>query len=192
MKSKLLTIFFMGLLAIPAVITSLTASAQPPGMMGSQMDEDDMMRYRRGMMSGPMMMGGPMMGGSMMGGSMMDMMMGGSMMGMGMMMGGFSDLDLSKEQRDKIRAIMQESRKTHLELMSKMLDASDKLSDLYDNDMPDPDKIGKAYDEVFAIKKQMIQEGLRTRNKAFEVLTKEQREKYRKRSAPYRFGMMPE
>jgi Spy/CpxP family protein refolding chaperone len=184
MKSKLLTICVLGLLAVPGLMTPSAAIADAPGMMRYQMDEDEMMmRYgrERGMMYGPMMMGGPMMMSGMMGGSMMDM---------GMMMGGFSELNLSKEQRSKIRAIMQENRKTHLELMDKMFVASDNLSELYDTDTPDPEKIGKAYDEVFAIKKQMIQESLRIHNKAFEVLTKEQKEKYRKQSAPYRSGMM--
>lgn len=189
MNNNLLRLCFIGAIATSGFIVSPSATADPPGMMRQHMmdeesrqrwwDDDEMMRgygrigssWGHGMMQGPMMMDGPMMG---------------------RMMGGFSDLDLSKEQRSKIRSIMQESRKSHLALMSKMLDASDKLSDLYDSDTPDPEKIGKAYDEVFSIQKQMIQEGIRAHNKAFELLSKEQREQYRKRAVPHRFGMMYE
>jgi len=174
MKNTLLTTCLMGLLAVSGLMAPSTAKADPPGMMRHQMDDDDMMRYgrmgsswERGMMRGPMMMGG-------------------------MMMEDFSDLKLSKEQRDKIRSIMQEQRKTHLEMMNKMFDASDKLSELYDADSPDADKIGKAYDDVFAVQKQMIQENLRARNKIFATLTKEQQEKFRARANPRRFGMMYE
>lgn len=206
MNSRLLTLCLMALMTAPVLLPLSSANAQPPGMMGYPMDEEarermwgngEMMRGYgnmgsyyggRGMMGGSMMYG-PMMGGSMMGGPMMGA---GPMMGMGRMMGDFSGLDLSREQRAKIRAIMQENRKRHLEMMGKMLDASDKLSDLYDSDTPDPDKIGKVYDDVFSIQKQMIQEGIRSHNKVFDVLTKEQRENYRKRAMPYRFGMMGE
>lgn len=117
--------------------------------------------------------------------------MGGMMGPMGYMMGNLAGLDLSDEQRDKIRDIHRNIRKKHFGLMEKMMDTSDKLYELYDVDKPNAEKIGKVYDEIYKIKRQMIQEHIIIRNKIFDLLTKEQREKF-KANDPFahRFGMM--
>ena len=136
---------------------------------------------------------GYMMGpGNMMGpaGGMMGPM--GDMMGpMGGMMGNLYGLNLDDKQRDKIRGILHSMRKQHFDLMEKMMETSDKLYDLYDVDKPDPDKIGKVYDDLFKIKRQMIQEHIQIKNKIYDLLNKEQREEF-KNNDPFahRFGMM--
>ena len=129
---------------------------------------------------------GPMMG-PMMGPTMGPMMMG----PMGHMMGNLTGLDLNDKQRDQIRDIQRNMRRQHWDLMDKMMDTSDKLYKLYDVDRPDPEKIGKVYDEIYKIKRQMIQEHIEIRNKIYDLLSKEQQEKF-KANDPFahRFGMM--
>lgn len=177
------------IMLILTVITMLpiVSHAQPPGYMMRHMDDESMERmmdergygygYRygnRGRM-GPM---GPMMGPMMMG-------------PMGHMMGNLYGLDLSDKQRDQVRDIQRNMRKQHWDLMEKMMETSDKLFDLYDVEKPDAEKIGKVYDEIYKIKRQMIQQHIEIRNKIYDILNKEQREKFRAND-PFaqRFGMM--
>jgi len=170
------------------------ALAQPPGVTQEEMQRYMQERGYGGYGMGPgMMMGGGgmgmmgpgMMGGGMMGGGMMDMMMGGGMMGggmgHGMMMGGggmsmMGMLNLTDEQRGKIRKIEDEQRKKSRDLYGKIEDESVKLRDLYDTDTPDAKKIGAVYDRVFDLKREAIVAGIEARNKARAVLTKEQQE----------------
>jgi len=155
---------------------------------------DDKTGYAWGMMGPGMMMGGYGsgygMGPGMMGGGMMDMMMGGGMGGMGMMgpgmmgpgmmmgggMGMLGMLDLSDDQRIRIRKIEDEQRKKNRDLYARIEDESVKLRDLYDTDTPDARKIGAAYDRIFDLKRQAIVSGIEAHNKARAVLTKEQQE----------------
>lgn len=203
---KMLSIILMLLVMSTGVL------AQPPHMMGGPMDEEMRERmqeqgygsgpgygggpgygwgagygrgydYGRGYGYGPM---GPMMGGPMMGGPMM----GGHMMGSGPM-AYLYQLDLSKDQRTKVRALHRDVRKAHLALMEEMMDKSDKLLDLYAEDTPDVEKIGKVYDEIFVIRRKMIQQHIQLRNDTYKLLTKEQREKAREfEPMRGRFGMM--
>ena len=120
----------------------------------------------------------------------------GGMMGpmggmMGPMIGNLAGLDLTDKQQDQIRDIHRNMRKQHWDLMEKMMETSDQLYKLYDADKPDPEKIGKVYDDIYKIKRQMIQEHIVIRNKVYDLLTKEQREKF-KANDPFahRFGMM--
>ena len=145
-----------------------------------------------GMMGGygPMMGGGygPMMGGGY--GPMMGGMMGGGFGPMmGGMMGGFYGLDLSKDQRAKIRSLHHAVRKQNMELMSKLMDSRDKLAELYDTAKPDPDKIGKVYDEIFKIRREMIQQHLKVRNKIYDLLTEDQRKEIDS-ERPFGYGHM--
>ena len=164
-----------------------TAFAQPPGYMRHNMDDESMGRmmdergYGRGYGYGQ--------GGRM---GHMGYMVGPMMMGpMGHMMGNLAGLDLNEKQRDQIRDLQRTMRKQHWGLMEKMMDTSDQLIDLYDVDKPDAEKIGKVYDEIYKIKREMIQQHIRIRNKIFDILNKEQREKF-KANDPFahRFGMM--
>ncbi|TAM45225.1 MAG: periplasmic heavy metal sensor [Gammaproteobacteria bacterium] len=153
------------------------ALAQPPGVT-----QEEMQRYmqERGYGGGMGMGSGMMMGGGgmgMMGGGMMDMMMGGGMMGGGMGgMGMMGMLNLTDEQRGKIRKIEDEQRKKSRDLYGKIEDESVKLRDLYDTDTPDAKKIGAVYDRIFDLKREAIVAGIEARNKARAVLTKEQQE----------------
>jgi len=117
--------------------------------------------------------------------------MGGMMGPMGGMLGNLYGLNLDDKQRDKIRNIIHSMRKQHFDLMERMMETSDKLYSLYDVDKPDADKIGKVYDDLFKIQRQMIQEHIQIKNKIYDLLNKEQREKY-KNNDPYahRYGMM--
>lgn len=120
----------------------------------------------------------------------------GGMMGpmggmMGPMMQNLAGLRLSDKQQDQVREIHRNMRKQHWDLMEKMMDTSDKLYKLYGVDKPDPEAIGKVYDDIYKIKRQMIQEHIVIRNKVYDLLSKEQREKF-KANDPFahRFGMM--
>jgi len=118
----------------------------------------------------------PGMGGygpGMMGG----MGMGPGMMGEGMMgMGPLYMLNLSDEQREKITKIMDEERQKHWQVMGQMMTEQNKLRDLYQADTPDPKKIGAAYEAIAKQQRQMIETHIEMRNKAEQLLTKEQRE----------------
>lgn len=189
MKTKMpLTALFLSGIFIAILFTGPTALADSRGYM-RHMDDDAMEhmmeqrgygRYGYGGGRGYMGQMGPMMGPM------------GHMMGpMGHMMGNLAGLDLSDKQRDQIRDIQRSMRKEHFDLMEKMMDTSDKLYSLYDADKPDPEKVGKVYDEIYKIKRQMIQEHIIIRNKIYDLLTKEQREKFR-RNEPFahHFDMM--
>ena len=181
LNSRYVLLFAMSLWIF---VLPTTAFADPPGYM-RHMDDDTMQQMMnergygygyggRGNYMGHM---GPMMGPMMMG-------------PMGPMMGNLVGLDLTDKQREQIRDIQRNMRKQHFELMDKMMDTSDKLYKLYDVDKPDPEKIGKVYDEIYKIKRQMIQEHIEIRNRVYDLLTKEQREKFRANDPfAHRYGM---
>lgn len=184
--------FFAIVLLVIVMLFPFSSVAQSPGYMGGHMmDEEDrekMMEERgypygsgygwmgnmRGGYAGYMMGGGPGMMGMMGGGY-------GPMMGSGYgpMIGAFYQLDLTKEQRQKIRDIQRSMWKKNIGLMEKMMDRSSKLEELYDSEKLDTNKIGKAYDEFFKVKREMILHHVEARNKMYEVLNKEQREKFK-------------
>jgi protein CpxP len=195
---------------ILAVLTTFILSgvvlAQPSGMMHPGMDREtagQMTGYGRG--GGPGWMGN-MMGGGYgmgcgygmggygmgMGGYGMGGMMGGYMGGMmGGMMGNFYGLNLTKDQRKKIRDLRQKMLKTNFPLMSKLMDESDKLYDLYSQATPNPKDVGKVYESIFSIKRKMIENHVQTRNSIYALLTDEQKKEL-KNEEPYygRHGMM--
>ncbi len=125
--------------------------------------------------------GGGMIGPGMMGGEMMGpgMMSGGMMMGPGMMGGVYGELDLSKEQRDQIAKIRSETRRKHWELMGKMHDEQDKLAAQLAADTPDSAAIGKQYQRIQELQRQMLESSIDARNRMQAVLTEEQKGKLR-------------
>jgi len=131
------------------------------------------------------MMGGYGMGPGMMGGygsgyGMGPGMMGGYGMGHGMMgFGNFRRLDLSAEQRSKITPIRKEMRIKQWALMGEMMDAQDKLQELYDADMQDSAAINKQYKVIEDLRRQMVDNSVDAHNRINSILTKEQREKFR-------------
>ncbi len=150
------------------------ALAQPPGMHPGMSDEDreSMMQQRGygygkgegyGYGSGAM---GSMMGGQMMG-----------MMGMGPLMMELRGLDLTKEQTGKVRKLHRDARKEQLAAMEKSMEISDKLLDLYAEEVPDASKIGAVYGELFDMRRKMIEQQIKLRNEVYSFLTKEQKDK---------------
>jgi len=191
---------YLSVVIVTSISYPVLSQADNRGYMG-HMDDETMERmmeqrgygggygggYGYGGGRGYMGMMGPM--GGMMGP------MGGMMGPMGpmgpMMMGNLAGLDLTDKQREQIWEIQSKMRTQHFDLMEKMMNTSDQLYKLYDTEKPDAVKIGKVYDEIFKIKREMIQEHIEIRNKIYDLLTKEQREKFRSND-PFanRFGMM--
>jgi Spy/CpxP family protein refolding chaperone len=129
------------------------------------------------------MMGGKMCDhqGGMMGGKMCDHqggMMGGH--GSGMMMGRnpmhmIMSLDLNDTQRSKITKISDELNHNNWTTKGLIMDESAKLRDLYAADKRDPSAIGKEYQKIFDLKRQMIEATITAQNRIEELLTPEQR-----------------
>jgi Spy/CpxP family protein refolding chaperone len=143
--------------------------AGPGGPPASNDEMQRMMAERQG--GGPErdMMGMGMMG---MGRGMME----DGMMGMMGGMGAFEVLDLSDEQRGKIRKIGDELRRANWATQGKVLDEEAKLRELYDVDKRDPKAIGAVYGAVFNLKRQMIEATIEAHNRMEALLTPAQRE----------------
>ena len=143
-----------------------------PGMMGG---------YGPGYGMGPGMMGGYGpgygMGPGMMGGYGPGYGMGHGMMGWG----NFQGLDLSKDQKARIRQFHHEMRTKQWAVMGQMMDARDKLQELYDADKQDAAAIKKQYKVIEDLRLQMMDNSVDAHNQINNILTKEQREKLQER-----------
>jgi Spy/CpxP family protein refolding chaperone len=84
-------------------------------------------------------------------------------------------LDLSAEQHAKIKKLADELKHKNWATQGLINDETAVLSDLYEADMRDPAAIGKEYQKVFDLKRQMIETYLDVQNRIEEVLTPEQR-----------------
>lgn len=101
-------------------------------------------------------------------------------MGMGMGMMGINYmhmLDLSDSQRKSMRSIQKSTRTQQFALHDKLTEYADELYSLYKKEKPNAKKIGGVYKKIFDIKRQKIELGITTKNKAYDVLTEEQKEK---------------
>ena len=183
MISKLVGMTFVAVLAA----TAATAWAHDVGDnagCGSYGMSPGMM-WGGGYGMGPGVMGGGYgYGPGMMGGydgyGMGPDMMGGYGMGPGRHgYGALNRLDLSDEQRAKIDKIFDAERKQHWSVMGKIMDEQNKLRDLYEQETPDPKKVGAVYGEIAKLHQQMIETHVQASNQAQQVLTKEQREQLR-------------
>ena len=114
---------------------------------------------------------------------------GGSMGGWGMAEGeGFMTarlravwtLDLTQEQKDKIRKIQRKARAAHWELEDKIEMEADKLFEQYKYPKRDAKAIGKIYSVIFDYRRQIIENGIVTGNKVEKLLTTEQWKKLKK------------
>lgn len=156
--------------------TSARKSAAANKPVHKTMPSEDKCEARHDMSAshGDGMMGGHASG--MMGGY-SDGMMGGH--GSGMMtepeMHMLGMLSLSKEQQTKINQISDELKHNNWITQGLMNDETAKLRDLYQADKRDPAAIGKEYQKVFDLKRQLIVTYLEAENKIEEVLTPEQR-----------------
>lgn len=138
--------------------------------------------------SGQMGMGG--MGMGMMG--MMGNMGGMPMMDMGMgMPNHFYLLDLSDTQRKALRDIERKTRAEHFTLQEKITDLNDQLYALYKQDKPDAKKVGEVYQQLFNLKRQMIELHINARNQQYDLLTKEQQAKLKELTSGMPYGRGP-
>ena len=169
--SLFLTLILLSLLSILAGSTAMA-------------DDDDNAYMGMGHMGmghmGMGYMGSGHMGMGYMGSGQMGMgYMGSGYMGMGQMGIGFHSfymLDLSEAQRKSIRNIFKESRTQQFALQDKISDQSDELYSLYKEDKPNPKKISAVYKKIFDTRREQIELGITTRNKAYDALTKEQKD----------------
>lgn len=175
--SVVLAALLFGGMANFAVADSDSAwGGRGPGMMGG---------YGPGYGMGPGMMGGYGPGYGM-GPGMMGGYGPGSAMGPGMMgYGDYRDLNLSREQQSKITQIRKAIRTKHWALMDDMMDAQDKLQDLYDADKQDAAAINRQYKVLEDLRRQMVDSSVEANNQINAILTREQREKFRERSRGY-------
>lgn len=181
MRKKLL----VNTLTALALFAASAVHACPEDWMG--MDPGTMGGYGMGHgMMGPGMMGmGPGMGmgsGMMgMGPGMMGYGMGPGMMGHGMM-GGYGPgnmPNLDESQQRKIIQIQDELRKKHWDLMGKMNDEQAKLNQLYYSGQRDPAAVGKQYQRIQDLRRQMMESSVEAQNRTEAVLTPEQKEQLR-------------
>jgi len=97
-------------------------------------------------------------------------------------------LDLSKDQKSKIREIQRDLRSKHWELEDKIELASDKLFDLYKSNGRDAKAIGKVYTEIFDYRRQKIEAAIVAGNKAEDQLTKQQLHSLKKWRPNHKWG----
>jgi len=86
-------------------------------------------------------------------------------------------LALGKDQQSKINQLSDELKHNNWATQGLINDETAKLRDLYEADKRDPAAIGKEYQKVFDLKRQMIETYLDTQNRIEEILTPEQRAK---------------
>jgi Spy/CpxP family protein refolding chaperone len=86
-------------------------------------------------------------------------------------------LALSKEQLSKINKLSDDLKHNNWATEGLINDETAKLRDLYEADKRDPAAIGKEYQKVFDLKRQMIETYLETQNRIEEILTPEQQAK---------------
>lgn len=157
-------------------VVSNIAVAEPPSDQQNNMGPGMMGGYGPGYGMGPGMMGGYGQGyGGMMGGYGPGYGMGPGMMGWE----NYRDLNLSADQKSKISQVRKEMRAKQWPLMGEMMDARDKLQDLYDADKQDAVAINKQYKVVDDLRRQMVDNMVDAHNRINSILTKEQREKSR-------------
>lgn len=192
-KIVVATVFFSAVIAGPVLADDIPAKSS---MSKTAMEKSSMHRHHHKLAE--MKDGcetqhemGASRGHGMMGGAGMGMMDGG-MGGAGMMMEPdrrmLGMLDISDEQRSKIKLLADELRHTNWSKQGLINDESAKLSELYQADKRDPAAIGGEYQKIFDLKRQMIETYLDTQNRIEAILTDEQRAKMKEA----RCGMHPE
>jgi hypothetical protein len=86
-------------------------------------------------------------------------------------------LTLSNEQNSQIQNLADELKHKNWATQGLINDESGKLRDLYEADKHDPSAIGKEYQKIFDLKRQMIEAYLEIQNRIEDTLTTEQRAK---------------
>jgi len=113
-------------------------------------------------------------------------------MGPGMMgLGNYRALNLSADQKSKIAPIHKETRAKQWATMGKMMDAQERLQELYDVDKQDAEAINKQYKVIEDLRRQMVDTSVEAHNRINSILTKEQREQLEKsRGTGHGYGTM--
>jgi Spy/CpxP family protein refolding chaperone len=102
-------------------------------------------------------------------------------MGPGMMgLGNYRALNLTADQKSKITPIFKETRAKQWAAMGKMMDAEERLQELYDVDKQDSDAINKQYKVIEDLRRQMVDTSVEAHNRVNSILTKEQKEQLEK------------
>lgn len=161
-------------LAALALATTVAAQPYGPGMMGGGPGAGAY-GYGPGMMGG---WGGGGYGPGMMGGGMGP----GMMWGPGWGGGAFADLDLSKEQRDKIADIQSDVRRQHWALMRNMQQQDWNMAEAWREGSFDEQAARKAFDAMTAQRKSMFDLMIDAQKRIDAVLTPAQREQLKRRS----------
>lgn len=89
----------------------------------------------------------------------------------------WNPLSLSNDQRSKINAIQNQTRKSNWALMGKIQDEQAKIGEMSEAPSPDNAAIEKAEKDISTLQQQMYQNAVDAHKKMDEVLTKEQKEK---------------
>ena len=147
----------------PAASKPLAKGSMP---RGPAQEEGMMCDHKGGMMGGKM--------GGMMGDHGAGMMRGMARMNMVM------SLDLNDGQRSKINKISDELKHDNWATKGLIMDESAKLRDLYEADKRDPAAIGKEYQKIFDLQRQMIEATVTAQNRIEELLTPDQRTQLKK------------
>jgi len=95
-------------------------------------------------------------------------------------------LALSDDQRQSILDIMQQTRAKHWPKRAQVLDAMTGIRNAYAKDRPDPEAVGKAYAELFRLKREMIVDRVQAHNRILDVLNDEQRDQLQRGGYGYR------
>ena len=97
-------------------------------------------------------------------------------------------LDLSKDQKSKIRTIQRKARAAHWELEDKIEMEADKLFEQYQYPKRDAKAIGKIYAKIFDYRRQIIENGIETGNAVEALLTKKQWKKLKSQKGNKKWG----
>ena len=180
LRTIVMFLFAMSMFTAPTLAAS-------PGMMMHPGSDEQMDEYGLNYMGrGPGWMGymgSPMMGGDCgwgRGYGPGGYSQGGGFMRGSPMMGYLYGLNLTKEQRQKIRELRQKRRESKVRWMTQLMEYEDKLDDLYSQETPDPKGVGKVYEDIFSIRRQMIEDRIQERNSIYGLLTDEQKQKLKK------------
>lgn len=95
----------------------------------------------------------------------------------GMGQGAVEKIDLSKEQKDKIRKIRGDAKKQNITLRSNLELKQIELRELLDAENPSKDQIAAKVKEIEGVKTQMKMNHINARLDCRNILTKDQREK---------------
>lgn len=85
-------------------------------------------------------------------------------------------LSLSSEQEQKINDLSESLRSHNWNEIGKIISSAEKLRNLYAEPKPNAEAIGESFKQIFDIKREMIVTLIDTENKAYDVLTEDQRQ----------------